>query len=122
MKFWELISVFRNEKENLKAVLDKPELEKYRFYYNNLHSLIEQQDRSLLDEEIPFELAYEVCELSKMKFYLFYENQIQTLRNSIQTERELFEEISVLDVLIRFGGSCIEETLEKNSCVIRYDV
>ncbi len=118
MKFWELTSAFRSETENIKTVLEKPIWTKYKTYFDNLDLLVKQQDRNILDEEIPFELAYEVCQLSKIKFWLYYKRQSNQLTNFKQGTEEPFEEVSALDILTRFGGSYIEETLEKSMCDI----
>lgn len=114
MKFWELISAFRSEKDNLKTVLEQPKWEKYNSHFGNLETLIKKQDRTILDEEIPFELAYEVCQLSKIQFWLYYKRQPHLLTNWKQGIEEPFEVVSALDILTRFGGSFIEETLEKS--------
>jgi hypothetical protein len=114
MKFWELTSAFRSETDNLKTVLEKPIWTKYKSNFDNLNSLVKKQDRKTLDEEIPFELAYEVCQLSKIKFWLYYKRQPHQLTNYKQGTDETFEEVSALDILTRFGGSFIEETLERS--------
>jgi hypothetical protein len=114
MKFWELISAFRSETDNLITVLEKPIWKKYKFYFDNFDSLVKKQDRKVLDEEIPFDLAYEVCQLSNIKFWLYYKRQPHLLTSWKQGTDELFEEVSALDILTRFGGSFIEETLERS--------
>ena len=115
MKFWELTSAFRSETDNLESVLKNDRWKKYHNYYENLHSIIIKQDRSILDEEIPFHLAKEVCELSNLKFYLYYKNKPHCLSSYKQDTDQPFEELSPFDILVRFGGSFIEETLEKST-------
>jgi hypothetical protein len=114
MKFWELISAFRSETDNLKAVLENSIWTKYKAYFDNFDSIVKNQDRKILDEEIPFELAYEVCQLSKIKFWLYYKRQPHILTSWKQGIDDPFEEVSALDILTRFGGSFIEETLERS--------
>ncbi|WP_276501403.1 hypothetical protein [Terrimonas pollutisoli] len=114
MKFWELTSAFRSETDNLKSVLLKDSWTKFKSHYDNLNEIIQRQDRQILDEEIPFQLAKEVRELSKLKFYLYYKNTPYRLTTWKQGTDEPFEEISSLDILLRFGGSYIEETLERS--------
>jgi len=114
MKFWELISAFRSEADNLETVLKNERWKKYRNYYENINSIIAKQERGILDEEIPFHLAKEVCELSKLKFYLYYKDQPHCLSSYKQDTEQPFEELSPFDILVRFGGSFIEETLEKS--------
>lgn len=115
MKFWELTSAFRSETDNLESVLKNDRWKKYHSYYENLHSIIIKQDRSILDEEIPFHLAKEVCELSNLKFYLYYKNKPHCLSSYKQDTDQPFEVLSPFDILVRFGGSFIEETLEKST-------
>jgi hypothetical protein len=115
MKFWELTSAFRSETDNLKSVLENYRWKKYQNYYENLNSIVAKQDRNVLDEEVPFHLAKEVCELSKLKFYLYYKDNPHCLSSYQQDTDQPFEELSSLDILIRFGGSFIEETLEKST-------
>ncbi|HAO09491.1 MAG TPA: hypothetical protein DCQ50_21465 [Chryseobacterium sp.] len=115
MKFWELTSAFRSETDNLKSVLKNDRWKKYHNYYENLNSIVAKQDRNILDEEVPFHLAKEVCELSKIKFYLYYKDNPHCLTSYKQDTDQPFEELSTLDILIRFGGSFIEETLEKST-------
>jgi hypothetical protein len=114
MKFWELTSAFRSETDNLKSVLLKDSWIKFKSQYDNLNEIILRQDRQILDEEIPFQLAKEVCELSKLKFYLYYKDTPHRLASYQQGGDTPFEEISPLDILLRFGGSYIEETMERS--------
>ena len=114
MKFWELISAFRSETENLKTVFSKDIWKKYKLQFDNFQTLVANQDRLILDEEIPFELAKEVCDLSKLKFYLYYREKPQILSSWKQGNNEDFELIDASDILVRFGGHIIEETMERS--------
>lgn len=113
MKFWELTSAFRSEADNLNLVLSRPQWAKYKASYSNLANIVRRQDRAILDEEIPFQLAKEVCELSKQKFYLYYKDTPHCLASYQYGDKESFEEVSPLEILLRFGGSYIEETIER---------
>lgn len=112
MKFWELISAFRSEKDNLKSILSNARWRKYEIYFNDMDSIVAKQDRLILDEEIPFQLAKEVCGLSKLKFYLYYKDNPHILSSYKQDTENVYEELSALDILVRFGGSYIEDALE----------
>lgn len=72
------------------------------------------QDRQTLDEEIPNELAFEMCSISKLKFWLI-KTKTTTLLYSCQCEdSEPIEILSVKDAFIKFGGHIIEEALDKS--------
>ena len=51
MKFWQLISSFK--KENLVSVLGKPKWGKFSKYYANYYQIVTDQDRTILDSDIP---------------------------------------------------------------------
>ncbi len=114
MKFWELTSAFRTETDNLRTIFSKECWTKYRIQFDNLNQIIERQDRQILDEEIPFQLAREVCELSSLKFYLSYTDIPHQLTSWKPNTQKPIEEIFSLDILLRFGGFYIEETLERS--------
>ncbi len=112
MKFWELTSAFRTEHENLKTVFAKDCWKKYSIAYENLDSIVANQDRDILDEIIPLQLAKEVCALSKLKFYLYYQAMPHHLYTGERAHHEDYEMLNALDILLRFGGNFIEEALE----------
>lgn len=111
MKFWELISAFRSERDILEFVLGKPQWKEYDDYFKNFSSLVKEQNRAILEQQIPYELIKEVCQMSKLKFYLYGTN----LRSTKLFGDDNFEKLSSLEVFLKYGGSCIEEVLEKGS-------
>lgn len=119
MKFWELTSAFRTETENLKKVFDKDCWKKYKIQYENLETIVANQDRKILDEEVPFQLAKEVCELSKLEFYLYYKDIPHRLTTWKQGINDEYEVLNASDILFRFGGDFIEETLERSITEVR---
>jgi len=119
MKFWELISAFRSEKENLNSVLEKPVWQKFKVNFQNIEKLVNQQNRKILDEEIPFQLAKEVCEKSKLTFYLYYESNPKILTSWKKETDEKFKIFTPLDILLKYSGNFIEAILEKGSIQIK---
>ncbi len=115
MKFWELISSFRTEKENLQKVLSNQKWVTYKLCYDKIDKTQNFTDRELLDKEIPLELGKEVCELSKLRFFLHFKEKPHILRLNQLGSSENYEIVSPLDILLRFGGTYIEETLEYGS-------
>lgn len=56
----------------------------------------------------------EVCELSKLEFYLYYNKIPHRLTTWKHNTGEEFEVVTASDILFRFGGHFIEETLERS--------
>lgn len=117
MKFWELTSAFREEEYILKAVLQQGKWKSFNDNYENLETIVRKQNREILDKEIPYQLAFEVCSRSQQKFW-YYPNREPSLLSTfpwqLKSSNELFEILNAVDVLNRFGGSIIEEVREKS--------
>jgi hypothetical protein len=109
MKFWELTSVVRDERQILEAGLSKPEWNQYYDWYLNLDHLCRVQDREKLDAIIPVQLARDVLSSSKRLFYL----NASQLRASRFTKDDL--ELSALETFEKFGGKAMEEAREFGS-------
>ena len=117
MKFWELTSAFRDEKDILKSILRDPKWQTFRDSHENLENIAKNQNREILDQEIPHQLAFEVCSQSNKRFF-YYPSRLPKLLSTFQWQRnspnEEMEILSAVDILKRFGGSKIEEVFEKN--------
>ena len=114
MRFWEFTSIFRSEKALLLQTINQTKWQKYFENFINLNNIVKIQDRQTLDEEIPNELAFEMCSISKLKFWLI-KTKTTTLLYSYQCEdSEPIEILSVKDAFIKFGGHIIEEALDKS--------
>lgn len=100
MKYWEILSVFSDEQDILVKIQDK------------VHKICDSNnDPALYD----FQIVDEVCEIyfkeSKKKFFVDC--------GSLRQYKEMLSKDGVLtahEAFIRYGGSVIEETLEKGSC------
>src|SRR6266702_47946 len=68
MKFWILISYFRSEQHVLQKVLSNPKWRMYAEWYKLMPSLVERQERAVLDSEAPTDLCREALSLSTMKY------------------------------------------------------
>lgn len=113
MKFWELISAFRSEKENLNVVLGRPKWKRYKVQLENFDKMVRQQKREILDEKVPFQLSKEVCENSAQQFYLYYKRRSHIITKRKKEVDDKFEMITALDILLRYGGQYLEQILEK---------
>jgi hypothetical protein len=114
MKFWELTSAFRNEPNILNQVLGQDKWTKYYNQYKRLDEIVLKQERHILDEELPFDLCYEITEKSKQEFWLSFKEQPQVLY-SYRPDIEDLERLLPSEILTRFGGDKIEDAHERCS-------
>jgi hypothetical protein len=118
MKFWELTSAFRAEPDILKQVLSQNKWNDYYRQYKRLDEIVKKQKRDILDEELPFELCYEVAERSNLEFWLSFDEKPQVLYN-YRPNIEHMERLSPSEILIRFGGDKIEDAGERSSTTVQ---
>jgi hypothetical protein len=109
MKFWELTSVMRAEPNLLEVALRKPIWAEYYAWFTNLDKIVDAQDRGKLDARVPDALVRDALSGSRQTFYL-YSGQLRSRRF---TDEDV--ELSALDAFTHFGGTALEETLEKGS-------
>lgn len=106
MKFWQLISVCRDL--NVLAHLSNlpPKWAKYSSWYNNYSSIVNNQDRSILDHEVPNDLCRELIGLSTIQVYLSdgYIRKVALGHND--------KILSTLDVYDNYGGEKLEDVFE----------
>lgn len=121
MKFWELTSAYRSELEVLETVLKNPKWQVYNNWYQSLNRLVSAQNRTILDSEIPKELARETAAKSQQKF--LYDPELKVLRKLSQhyDVGKLSQILTALEVTDRFGGHYIEEVFEYGSCRVKED-
>jgi hypothetical protein len=119
MRFWELMSAFRNWPDVLREVLAT---EPWRRDYLGLHAryneLVARQDRDVLDALVPLGLSREVAARCPQRFA--YDPASRQLRCAGPGEPGALSsvEMTALEVHDRFGGSVIEEVFEKGSARI----
>src|SRR5690348_2909022 len=108
MKFWELTSAFREEPNIIVQVLKQDKWKKYFDQYKRLEEIVQTQQRDILDEELPFDLCYEVADKSNREYWLAFEAIPQVLYN-YRPDIEDLERLLPSEILVRFGGDKIEE-------------
>lgn len=113
MKFWELTSAFREEPNILRTVLMQDKWTKYYDHYKRLDDIIQKQERNILDEELPFDLCYEVADKSNQEYWLSFNELPQVLYN-YRPDIEDLERLRPSEILIRFGGDKIEDAHERS--------
>jgi hypothetical protein len=109
MKFWQVTSIFRDEKDILVNVFSQHKEFKYLEYLNDLSDIVKKQKREILDAEIDEGVLMEVCALSKKIIYL------------TTTEHELYlyktttfiGEIPILRAVELYEHDYVEEVFEK---------
>lgn len=119
MKLWELISTFRSEPHILDAVLSDPQWLPFQTAYTQFSTLIATQNRTMLDAEVPDALAQAVASQSRLCFRHYPAMKLLRLLEPDFFPEQVSQELNALEVYERFGGSCMEEVLEKGSCVVK---
>ena len=117
MKFGEMVSAFRDQNTVLEKVLRSPKWQsEFWEKYQELEQLVERQDRQVLDAFVPIELSREIAaQCLAMKFHF---NPEKGTLHKLVRERDSDNEyivMTALEVHDQFGGSIIEEVLEKGS-------
>lgn len=111
MKFWELTSVFRDQPEVLKRVLKTRQETQLLEWIDDINNIISQQDRSILDRTIDDSLCVAIlAEHNGMLYQSSKYLRTHPIENEIQ--------LSFVEVFKKYGGSIIEETLEKGIAAI----
>ena|SRR6266705_1203646 len=112
MRFWMLTSYFRSEPHLLDKVFSDPRWHQYAEWFRDLSSLVNRQDRAVLDSEVPPELCRAALSLTPRK-YILREGWLQEATEP-KAEAEA-RRLSALDVYDRYGGECLEEIQESGS-------
>jgi uncharacterized protein YfaA (DUF2138 family) len=110
MKFWQLLSIFRDEHELLTEVLKKDKWVYYQKNYKTLENIINQQQRDILDCEVDNELLEEIVSKSKKVIYWsLSDGKIYSYKNISTTK-----EIQISKAISLFPHDSIEEVFEKS--------
>ena len=110
MKFWELVSAFRNERNILAAVFAEQPEHQFSAHYANFDTLVARQERDVLDAAVPDDLVSLVATRSSQTFSLSGDGTLRSAQRTLDGQI-----LSAIDVVNRFGGSVIEEVHERGS-------
>jgi hypothetical protein len=114
MRFWELMSAFRDWPDLLRAVLaSEPWRRDYLDLHARFHQLVGRQDRCMLDAPIPLALSREVASRCPQRFVYDPASRQLCLAEPSSPGAAGPVEMTALEVHDRFGGSVIEEVFEK---------
>ena len=124
MKFWEVISGFRDgiEAEIVRSVLGSPRWrDRYWEHLLNFDVLVAAQRREVLDQAVPLELTREICQRSPAKFVL--SSGTSSLREYLPRSHDYKEQVNlpkltILEVHDRYGPAIIEEIREYGSAYV----
>jgi hypothetical protein len=120
MKFWEMVSAFRDQDTVLEKVLRSPRWQaEFWEKYQEFNWLTEKQDRQVLDAFVPVELSREIAaQCLEMKFHFSPEEGTlyRLVRERDSDNKNIV--MTALEVHDEFGGSVIEEILEKGSAKV----
>jgi len=111
VKFWELTSVCRSHPQVLKQSLQEQGEMQLLQWVGQLSALVDQQQRSILDSQVDADVCRRV--LAALPFQL---HQGECYLWSVA--RDETTPIALVDVFDRYGGSIIEDVLEKGRASI----
>lgn len=113
MKFWQLLDIFRDEKDTLVKTFENKMWLNYLNYYNNVGTLVKNQQREILDKQVDKKLLLEICKRSrKTIFYHQAENKIYSYNIGSDTI-----EISIEEAVLKFNHDSLEEVFEKTEAI-----
>ena len=112
MKFWELTSIMRTQREDLENLLQDQKWSQYRGWYADMSRIVDEQDRTVLDSIVPDDLALAALARFSDRF------QVQNGYLYGCPKDDASVSLSALESYIRFGGTAIEETLERGSAKV----
>ena len=106
MKFWELVSVCRAEPQLLQRLSASPAWADYLAWSADFDRLVQTQDRSKLDTQLPDEACRHVLAGSTATYYLSG-GYLRVARRDPSDQT-----MSSVDVFDRYGGSALEDVNE----------
>ena len=113
MRFWQLVSVFRDQRSTLHAVLERPQWRHYLPWLHDFSHLVQTENRAVLDSTLPDELCRDALQLLQIAFYL--EGGWLHPSTEYRPAPACAEVLTALQVFDRFGGEVMEDTLEYGS-------
>jgi len=113
MKFWQLVSLFRDEEAVLLAVLQEPQWALYLGWYNDYEKHASGRNQNVLDAEMPEELCRRAVSQSKKKYYV-HDNHLYRYYSEVQIPAGI-SLMTALEAFEKFGGAALEEVLEFSS-------
>ena len=116
MKFWELVSIFESYPDLLPVALIATE---YKDWLTNFDKLVRNQDRLKLDHLMPDNVCRSALSSHPGRLKLYTDGHLRGYDLYAQGGDNLaFTEMTYLEIYQKFGGSVIEDVLEKGSAKV----
>lgn len=120
MKFWQLLSIAREEKNGHELILriasTRPNWKRYEWLVGNFSSLVDAQDRDALDSIVDTDFVVAVLGEIRQNLYLSSDNWLRSWQFNPEDQV-----ISVLDAFTRYGTDAVDEAFEKGSICVDDD-
>jgi hypothetical protein len=116
MKFWQLMSIAREEDRDLVRCVAStcPRWKKYELLAVNFPALVDAQDRIALDSLVDSDFVAAVLGKVRKNLYLSSDNWLRSWPLNVSDQV-----LSVLEAVTRYGGDVVEEIFEFGSMKVR---
>jgi hypothetical protein len=111
MKFWELVSLFRDETEVLEKGLAEKRWSDFQDMFYDYDFLVSAKHDEVLDKIVPDLLMQKLAALSTKQYTFDAKNKVLSKHNATDETKVL----SMQAVIEKFGDSFLEEIEEKGS-------
>ena len=114
MKFWQLTSIFRSEKEMLTKEFKTPKGEPYGLFYADIAGIVARREVKILNSIVDDDFVRQVCKNSNKKLY--YSSSLGLL---FSYDNDFVDKIIPIAKAIElFEHDAIEETFEKSQAKV----
>ena len=115
MKFWQVLDIFRDEKDLLREAFKNEAWLDYQNNYNNIDDIVKYQRRDILDKEVDPLLLNEIIRKSKkIIYYAQAVNKIYSYPVNID-----YMEVSIEKAVLLFDHDKVEEVFEKTEAIAK---
>jgi hypothetical protein len=122
MKFWEVVSGFREYPEIVRSVLTSARWKsEYLGHLEDMAHLVRTQNRDVLDRLVPLEMTREICQQLPTAYVLWPNSKnLREYRHGSAgyAEQASLQKLTALDVHERYGPAVLEEVHEYGSATI----
>lgn len=114
MKFWQLISIFNDEKQLLEMEFNTANGIHFQKNYHGIKEIILNKNRDILDSIVDKGLLKQICLKSKKKLYYSTEREILFSYQSGFADKVF----SIREAIDLFDHNLIEEVFEKSEAYV----